>query len=266
MAKAGEAKSKYQVPNLERALAILEHLAERPEQASMADIARALRYPNNSVFRIVSTLEASGYVARDPESKRFGVTRKLLSLGYQALVETSLVEKSLDILRKLRDQVGETALLGVLLEGDGVVLDQALSREPIKFTISPGTRFQLHCAAPGKAMLAFLPEAERERQLSMVKYVRHTPNTIVTAAALLQELGRVRSQGFATDFGEGDEGVVCVGAPVFDYRGLPAAAIWVTGPVSRIVVAAAGSAVKSAAAELSARLGGASPKDEPCHI
>ncbi|MFA6294537.1 MAG: IclR family transcriptional regulator [Victivallales bacterium] len=227
-------RSRYQVPNLERALSIMEHLASRPECSTMAEIARTLKYPNNSVFRIVSTLEDLGYLAKETEGNNYSLTRKLLSLGYQALIESSLIEKSLDVLRSMRDDTGETALIGALLEGEGVVLEQILSREAVKFMVTPGARFNLHTAAPGKAILAFLDEKERERQIALIKFKKFNSQTITSAECFREELQNVRKSGFATDLGEEASGIICAAAPVFDYRGSPVASIWITGPEFRL--------------------------------
>jgi len=232
--KAKETKSRYQVPNLERALKIIEHLAGHPECSTMAELARELGYPNNSVFRIISSLEGNGYVVRDPKNNHFRVSRKLLSLGYQALVETSLVEKSTDILRALRDETGETALVGILLDHEGVVLDLALSHEPLKFMVSPGTRFSLHIAAPAKAMLAFTDDHEFEHQTEGLKFTKMTPKTISSMKEYKDVLETVREKGYAVDLEEEAAGIMCVSAPVFDYRGMPTAAIWITAPKFRL--------------------------------
>jgi DNA-binding IclR family transcriptional regulator len=251
-------KSKYQVPNLERALKIMEFLSESPKNVTMAEIARQLGYPNNSVFRIVSTLEAEGYLIRNEDSKEFCLSRKLLSLGYKALVETNIVELSADILRMLRDDTRETALLGTILEGEGVVLNQEYSPEPIKFMVSPGTRFLLHSAAPGKAILAYLDKAECERQISLIRFTRFNSRTICSPDEYRLELEKVRENGYAVDRGEELEGVNCVAAPVFDYRGMPKAAIWVTGPEYRLPkdkIPQVGQVVKKHAKTLSTRLG-----------
>lgn len=258
MNPAKNEKSRYQVPNLERALKIMEYLADRQENATMAQIARELDYPNNSVFRIVSTLEAEGYVVKKEDSKEFMLSRKMLSLGYKALVETSLVEQAVDILRDLRDETRETALLGILLEGEGVVLEQELSPEPIKFTVSPGTLFALHTAAPAKAILAYLDERERKRQIAMINFQCYTSRTICTPNKFEEELQQVKCDGYGVDREEQANGVICIGAPVFDYRDYPKAAVWVTGPEYRIPaekISTIGEIVKKHAKALSVRMG-----------
>lgn len=254
-----EEKSKYQVPSLERALKIIELLANNPGNATKAEIARRLGYPNNSVFRIVSTLEESGYLVRNEENSEYTLSCKFLSLGYHALIDQNLATLSGDVLRRLRDETRETALLGTLLDGEGVVLEQELSPEPIKFLVTPGARFQLHSAAPGKVLLAFLDETARERQWMRMAFTRFNANTITNPIVLRRELAAIRKQGYAIDREEETEGIICIGAPVFDYRRTPRAAIWVTGPKFRLQedrLAAIGEIVKRHADGLSLRLGG----------
>jgi DNA-binding IclR family transcriptional regulator len=117
---------------------------------------------------------------------------------------------------------------------EGVVLDVAASRHPVRMTVDPGTRYTLHDAAGGKVALAYLPEAERERLLARLALVRRTPRTITSRVALRREMADVRRQGYALDRAECVEGIRCVSAPVFDRRGECVAALTVTGPSMRI--------------------------------
>ena len=80
----------YQVPALERALSILELLAQHSEGIRMREIADRLGLPSNSVFRITGTLEDRGYLIRDGEDMRYRLSRKLLALGYAAVGEDKL--------------------------------------------------------------------------------------------------------------------------------------------------------------------------------
>lgn len=225
---------RYHVPNLDRALAILELLAQHPDGLSMIEIAGVLDFPNNSVFRITSTLFDHGYLHRDENSKRFSLTRKLLALGYASLSEKNVIEMSLDVMRLLRDATKETVLLATLLSEAMVVMEQVPGTHPFKFMVDAGSRIDLHTSAPGKVMLAFLPEREREEILSRMKLTRFNERTITQKSRLRQELKRAKSQGYAVDHGEQLEGVHCVGAPIFNERSYPIATIWVTGPGDRM--------------------------------
>ncbi len=229
-----EDSTRYHVPSLERALSILEFLAAEPHGRGVSEIARSLDLPKNSVFRIVTTLHAHGYLYRDPADKTFRVARKLLVLAYSAIDENHLVEESLDVLRQLRDETGETALIGTLGEDRGLVLEQVASNQPVKFLVSIGHAFPLHTAAPGKAMVAFLPPDEREAMLEKIEFVRFTAQTITSKKRFRAELEEIREKGYAVDRGEELDTLHCVAAPVFNHRGRPLASIWITGPSDRL--------------------------------
>jgi len=245
-------------PNLQRALALMELLARSPGGMGLSDLASGLELPRNSVLRIVRTLHEAGYVGRDEDSRRYSLTRKLLALGYAAAGGQDLVEKSLDVLRDLRDATRETALLGVLADDEGLVLEQAPGLHPFKFLVDAGMRFPLHVAAPGKALMAFLPQAEQDAVVRRLVLKRFNANTITTRRALREELGRVRTQGFAVDRAEQLEGVHCIAAPVLDQRDRPIASIWITGPADRLPEGRFGSVgqlVMKHAARISRRFG-----------
>lgn len=224
---------RYHVPNLSRALRVLELLAARSEQ-SISEIADALEIPRNSAFRIITTLRDNGYLDRDQSAKTYRLSRKLLSLGHAVVENEGLLAHSIDVLFDLRDATGETALIATLVEDGGVVLEQAISNQPVKVSIQIGHRFPLHTAAPAKAMLAYLPAVYRDRLIKTCDFKKYTDTTLSSRDALLAELDQVKAQGYAVDRGEELSDLHCVAAPVFDHRSRPIASVWVTGPSPRM--------------------------------
>jgi DNA-binding IclR family transcriptional regulator len=248
----------YQVPALDRALSILELLAHHPDGMRMRELADKLSLPPNSVFRITGVLEQRGYLFREGTDMRYRLSRKLLSLGYAAIGEDKLIEHSLDVMQFLRDETQETVLVGVRADVQGVVLEQVASTQPVKFLVDPGTHFPLHTSAPGKVLVAFLPAAERDALLKRMKYTRYTDQTLDSRAKFEAEMETVLETGYALDCGEQIEGLRCVGAPIFNHRGYPIAAIWVTGPSFRLSASAlkpVGVGLMAAAGRISQRFG-----------
>ena len=225
---------RYSVPALARGMKILEYLAGRPEGASAVEVAAAMKLPKPSVFRMLLTLADGGYLAKDEELAQYRLSRKLLSLGYAAIDGRGLLERAMDSLRALRDESGESSKIAVLCGNEGIVLDQLPGRNPVTVMVQIGHRFPLHTAAPGKAMVAFLPEAERGRILGAIEYKRFTATTITSRAALEAELAKVRETGVAYDMGEELEELRCVSAPVLNHVGYPIAAVWIGGTASSI--------------------------------
>ncbi|MCX8156634.1 MAG: IclR family transcriptional regulator [Verrucomicrobiae bacterium] len=226
--------SRYQVPNLERGLKILELLLDYPEGLTQREIAARLRCPATSVYRITLTLAAYGYVQRDEESKAVRLSPKLLAMGSRVLAEEDWLSVAMDAAKVLRDAVKETVLIGTLAGDAFVVLGQVLGAHPFKFSVDLGTHLPLHTAAPAKAMLAFLPEEERRRVLWKIKYEKFNERTLSNVQALQAELMQVARLGYAVDRQEQLTGIHCVAAPVLNRHGYPVAALWTTGPADRL--------------------------------
>jgi DNA-binding IclR family transcriptional regulator len=256
---AQQAPSKYSVPNLDRALSILETLSAAPAGLTLSEIASVLEIPTNSVFRISRTLEERGYLERTEATKKFQLTQKLLRLSCApAAGERSLTESALETMRGLRDQTMETVLLGTFSGTDGIVIEQVAGRHPFRFCVDVGVRFELHTAAPGKAMLAALPAAEAGALMDQMPFTRFNARTITERAAFEAELERTRERGFGVDEGEEREGAHCIGSVILDRQGVPAGAIWITGPSSRLPASrfeAVGLLVRDAARVISSKLG-----------
>jgi DNA-binding IclR family transcriptional regulator len=229
-----DVNSRYHVPNLERALKIIELLSHFPRGLTTSDISRRLKISRNSVFRITTTLHNTGYLTRDDESKIFQLSQKLLVLGYAALSEQSLVEKALPVMQELRDSYGETIPLGILHGEQGIVIEAMQGTHSFRFVLEPGRQFHLHTSAPGKAVLAYLPEEERNRIISKIEFKRYNERTVSGVKDYLNILREVCKCGYSVDRAEEIEGMHCVGAPIFNRHGHPVAAIWITGPSSRI--------------------------------
>jgi len=256
MTKKNEAR--YSAPSLERGLAILEYLARHPDGKGQVEIAQALKCPVSSVFRITLALEKAAYLERDPETKVFRHTQKMLMLGQQALSETDLIGCCMPVMRDLRDELEDTVLLGVLNGTEIIVLEQALGSHLFRFSVNAGHRIRAFCSAPGKAIIACLPERRREQVIAQTEFIRFNANTIATPQAFRKELQKVSRLGYAEDKAEEYAGIYCVGAPIFDRSGYPIASIWVTGPDVRVkpaMMPGIGAKIKEGAARISRRMG-----------
>jgi len=249
--------SRYKVPNLERALVIMEHLLDYPKGRSITELTDDLELSKNSVFRITMTLLSHGFLVRDAQ-KRFSLSKKLLLMGCRSFGETRFIEFALDIMRECRDEIKESIFIGSMVENEGVVIEQVLGLHPFKFTIDPGLRLPIHCAAPCKAILAYLPENERNLILDAAPFKRYNENTITSRRAYERELETVKECGYALDRAEQIHGAHCIGAPVFDQYGYPIAAIWATGPSDRLTAGRfdeLGLVIRSYADKISRRMG-----------
>jgi len=257
--------SRYSVPNLERALVIMEFLLDQPKGLGITELTEELKFSKNSVFRITTTLLNHGYLIRDAQ-KRFRVSKKLLAMGCKTIGETHFMELSLDIMRECRDELKETILIGTMIENQGVVMEQILGSHPFKFSVDLGMRLSVHCAAPCKAMMAFMNESEQKQIIKEATFTKYNENTIITPEALMKELKEVKMYGYALDRAEQLKGIHCISAPVFDQYGKPIAAIWTTGPSEHLPAEKfkeLGETIKRYAQKISYRMGYKAMEDSP---
>ena len=225
---------KYNVPGLDRALSIIELLNRQPEGLSVNEISNQLKYPINSVYRIMMTLERRNFVRKQSRGSVFVLSEKFLTLSTPVAGEPAFIETALPFMRDLRDDTQETVLAGVLVGNEGVVLEQCEGLHPFSFRISTGLRFSLHTAAPGKVFLAHLEPKKRSKIINSLNLKRLTANTIVTKEGLEKEVSLAVQNGFAVDYEEEFKGQVCVGAPVLGKNASLVGSVWLVAPTSRL--------------------------------
>lgn len=221
-------------PSTDRALDLLEALSSAEDGLSLSELVRETGLPQNSVYRIVGALHGRGYVHRRESDRRYCLSNRFFDLGRPQVEGKSLAVCSLEALRELCEDTGETTQLLVRSGSKGVVLEQITGRHAIKVSGRVGMTVPLYSCAPGKAILAGLPEEEFNRWLGGVELKKFTSTTHATSAALRAELAATREQGYAVDLAEGLEGIHCVAAAVLDRNAYPVAAVTVMAPTFRL--------------------------------
>jgi DNA-binding IclR family transcriptional regulator len=223
------------VQSLDRALDLLEALASAGE-LGVSDLAAATGLVPSTAHRLLSTLVERGYAAQSAAGGRYLIGYKLLELasGLQDRVER-LRLAAREHLEAIQRETGETTNL-VVLEGREVVyVDKVDGTRSVRLFLEVGRAIPAHTSGAGKAILAWRAPEDIAALLAGAPLARSTRHTITTLDGLHEEFARIRRRGFATDNEEHEEGVACVGTPVFDHRGISIAALSVSGPTPRIL-------------------------------
>lgn len=201
---------------------------------TLSELSSRLEIPKNAVFRITQTLLARGYLSRDAESMAFNLTGQLLKLAPPRWGARSLPDLARPAMTTLRDETRETVQLGVLNDLEGVIIDRVEGLESLRIVVDLGVRFALHNSAPGKLLLAYLNDEQREAVLSQIKPTANTSRTITTNSALRRECERIVTDGYAVDHAEADEGIHCVAAPIISESEGVVGTLWVSAPSKRL--------------------------------
>ena len=246
------------VQALDRALALLEHLARRPG-LSLTELAEETGQAVATVFRALVTLQAHGMVELEEPGQFWHVGPGAFRVGSAFLRRTKVVERARNAMDALMRDTGETANLGIEMKDEVLFLAQVETHEAIRAFFPPGTRSAMHASGIGKALLAWYPEDKARGIVARKGLQRFTSLSLTSEAALMRDLARTRERGFAIDDQERTEGMRCVAAPIFNTHGEPVAGLSVSGPAFRVGLSDAarlGALVRAAADRVTEATGG----------
>jgi IclR family pca regulon transcriptional regulator len=252
-------EAKYTLETLLRGLNILSLYTRETPALTLTEITKATNLNKTTVYRILTTLENTGYLIRDPETKRYRPGLKVLQLGFASISSLEVRQVARRHLEQLSQQVGETVSLSVLDGSNIIYIDRVRNRGIVGVILGIGSRLPAHCASMGKAMIAHLPATELRQYLNEVVPEPCTPKSLVDRQALEAELAQVRKQGYATNDEELELGLRAVAAPIWDNSNRVVAAVNITGSTSSIsqerMVGELAERVRNTAAQISQALG-----------
>ena len=227
--------SRNRVNSLSKGLRVLEAFTAERSEMTLSEVARAAAIDAGTAFRMLNTLVMLGYVARTPEGRRFRLTLKVIDLGLHAIGRSDLRELARPILRSLVGEISEAASVGVLDGADILYVERVragLTRLGVDIRI--GTNIPAVSGVIGHAILAFLPDDERERVLAMKPRRGELAVAQFSRSDLKRGLAAVRRQGYAMQDSAFGNGLRILAAPVLDIDGYPVAAVSVAAPAVRM--------------------------------
>ena len=228
----GMEKVHLPVPSVGRAFEILDLIAHNGEPCSLQMIHTRLGLPKTSAHSILTTLQACGVVVKlQNGTYRLGI--RLYTLGMAVRVA---LENNRDIsahLQRLRDKLGHTVFFSLYDDGDLVVWEKVDGLESVYFKAYAGQRKRLNTSSAGKAIAAYLSDEALDYALS--KGMENlTEHSITSREQFLEHLQEIREKGYAIDDEEGERGIFCIGAPVFDRNGQVFGAVSISTLKSRV--------------------------------
>jgi IclR family KDG regulon transcriptional repressor len=216
-----------------KTLDILEAIKQSEQGLGLADLSRVVKMPRPTVYRILTTLEARGYLDRQTEGE-YRMAAKLFALQRQTSIEQELQRAARQPMEELLATCKETLNLGTLDGGEVVVIETLESPLSVRMSSKVGNRRYPHSTALGKVLLSGMTEEETARLIRVKGLPKMTPNTITTRTGLLKELNKIRKKGYAVDDQENELDGRCLGAPILDSRDRVIAALSISAPVFRM--------------------------------
>ena len=241
-----------------RVVDILELLAKSRAGLALREVSAELEAPKSSLLPLLRALTARRYIEQGRAGEyRLGPMAR--ELGNGAPAQRELPDLARPALMELMRHTGETVFLATLTTDRSAVvyIDKVETEHIIRYAAGVGDRRPIHATSTGKAIVAFLPLAEREEILRSVPLTRHTDRTVTTVAALRASLDDIRRAGVCVSVDEVMRGVSGIAAPVFDRHGHVVGACAIGAPSDRVrpQLRQLATEVKATARAISALLG-----------
>lgn len=215
--------------SIDRAGEMLARLLDSDEPMSLRDLAEAADLPKSTASRLLTALERHGLVHQAGERGKLEPGPAIMRFAHRGGLERHLVELAQPALEAISKASHETVNLSVPTANGVDHLAQVEGRHFLGAGQWVGRRVDYHCTANGKVFLAF-----GVAELPPGRLARLTTHTVVSRAALEDELERVRSDGFATTVDELEAGLSAIAVPVRGPAGDVIAALSVSGPTLRL--------------------------------
>lgn len=242
---------------LVKGIALVDIVAARSGPVRQSDLVEQSGLPRPTAVRLLDALRELGLLDTDAHGDyRLGAHVAMWGLAFRNAIDISDI--AADVMQDLSAELRETCYLGVR-DGDRVLyLGAAHGPQSIRPAATVGASNPLYCTGIGKALLAFLPAAERDAYIARTEFVARTANTVTDRDAFVGVLDATAARGYAIDDIENEEGIRCIAVPIRDASGAVVAGMSISAPAYRFNMddlTRVAPHVVERAAELSRRLG-----------
>jgi IclR family acetate operon transcriptional repressor len=202
------------VKTADRILDVFETFANEIRPLSLSELAQLLSIPASSCFGLIRTLENRGYIYTVQRRSGYYPTKRLLAIAEKIIAHDPLLDRIAPSMEKLRDETGETVLLGKLQAGKLVYLHVTESHQSIRYTAKAGELRLIHANSMAKAILGTMTLVERQKYLEGFEWPRLTDRTLLTEHAFEEDLERAKKRGWYGNLGESVVDLIGLSWPV----------------------------------------------------
>lgn len=198
--------------SLLKSIDVLMEFSRSTPTMGVSELSARLGLPKSTTHRILSTLMSRGLVEKLPH-EQYALGKAVIALSQSVWVNVNIRDRAAAVARTLAEETRESVYVGVPDDEFVLYVYAVETSQRLTARTAVGDRAPFHCSAVGKAMLAFLPDDERDAILGEGPLVACTPNTITDRVQLAEELAQIRERGCAVDDEEHEPFTLCIAAP-----------------------------------------------------
>lgn len=220
-----------------KALKMLDFFIEQPE-LTLPELIKLIELPKPTVHRLLSSLEASGFLVKIKQSShdvRYRMGLKLLELGSYVQEQLDYRKIALPYMEELNKELNEAVHLAILDGYEAVYVEKLESNRDIRLYNRVGRRSPLHVGSGPKVLFAYLNEEQILEALEIMDFQKFTENTITDKESLKTELRKIRSQGYAISWSEQNPEAIGISFPIMDRNGQVVASLGISTSATRFM-------------------------------
>jgi DNA-binding IclR family transcriptional regulator len=226
--------SRQFVESIGRGFKLLSIVCNSTTPLSLSELSKESNLSVSTIQRLTYTLQQLGLLDRDQNTKKFKIGPEMITLSFSVIESLVLKEVARPYMQQLSEQLNEVVELAALSGNRIIIIEAIKTQQILNVNTSPGVKIPAHATAAGKAILAFLPEPNRETILQEEGMNKLTDNTITSSSAYMKELKEVQKRGFATALDEYTIGLGAGAAPIRGNTGDVVASLTVMAPTVRV--------------------------------
>lgn len=209
------------VQSVERALDILDCLAQYPKGCGIAELSKNLDLSKSTIHRIITTLKYKKYVTQNKDNDKYQLDIKVLTLSSSFTNSMDLINIARPYIHEFANKVDEVIHLCIPDEffSNIIYVDKVSSENTarnITMSSSIGKKAPIYCTASGKLLLSQYSDDKIRKLLKDTELIKYAENTITDMDVFLTEIHDIRKNLYALDNIEYDTGVICIAVPIFD--------------------------------------------------
>ena len=203
--------------SIEKAIAVLLAFQEGQTLWGVRELSTHLGFSPATVLRVLQTLKRHDFIRQDPHTKKYRLGNIYFSF-FQALQNTNPLNRAVvPFLETLRSKTRETVHFNII-EGRFRVCAYTIdSQQKLKASTPKNNTSPFNARASSRCLLAFSSEEFREDYIN-TPLASITENTIVNKIQLINELEKIRKQGYAASLGERTPGLGSLSAPILNFK------------------------------------------------
>lgn len=206
----------YNIKVVERCFHILDFANEKASPISIPDVCTALDINSNMAFRLLASLQNSGYMVKDPYTGLFSISLKTLRLSRNALQTLDIRKVTMPYLELIWNKYPKANVnMAVYYQGDVLVIDRIDSQSLPRTYFTPGRTLPFHCTGLGKILTCSLPEDQIDKLIAEKGLKQYTSKTLISPEAVKAELRKVNVERVARDRNEFIAGDNCSAVPIY---------------------------------------------------